>query len=96
MTSRVNVKYCFIRSPDRSSDLPAGRSGEEIQGRDGLQRGQLCHRVCSHGGETFIGVVLPQITKGKVDPGHIHTLKENTIIGNTKNINLTSTHYEYV
>lgn len=47
----MKTQYHFIRSPDRSSDLSAGRFGEEIQGRDGLQRGQLCHCVCSHGGE---------------------------------------------
>lgn len=47
----IKTQFHFIRSPDRSSDLSAGRFGKEIQGRDGLQRGQLCHRVCSHGGE---------------------------------------------
>lgn len=47
----IKTQFHFIRSPDRSSDLSAGWFGEEIQGRDGLQRGQLCHCVFSHGGE---------------------------------------------
>lgn len=46
-------------SSDRSSDLSAGRSGEEVEGRDGLQRGQLRHRVRSHGGENWNSLPSP-------------------------------------
>lgn len=50
---KIRMMSSVFRSSDRSSDLSAGRFGEEVQGRDGLQRGQLCHRICSHGGESF-------------------------------------------
>lgn len=45
------VCVCSLFSPDCGPDLPPGRPGPEVQRRHGLQRRELCHRLCSHGGE---------------------------------------------
>uniref|UniRef100_A0A493TCA2 ATPase F1/V1/A1 complex alpha/beta subunit nucleotide-binding domain-containing protein n=1 Tax=Anas platyrhynchos platyrhynchos TaxID=8840 RepID=A0A493TCA2_ANAPP len=50
---------------DRRADLPAGRPGEEIQGRDGLPRGQLRHRLRGHGGEHGDGSLLQVGLRGE-------------------------------
>uniref|UniRef100_A0A672KHE7 ATPase H+ transporting V1 subunit B2 n=1 Tax=Sinocyclocheilus grahami TaxID=75366 RepID=A0A672KHE7_SINGR len=48
--------YTFTRPKEENSrdcctDLSSGGIGEEVQRCDGLQRGELCHCVCCHGGE---------------------------------------------
>lgn len=50
---------CPCPAADCRADLPAGRSGEEVQGRGGLSRGQLRHRLCCHGGESVLGQDSP-------------------------------------
>lgn len=50
---------CPCPAADCCADLPAGRSGEEVQGRGGLSRGQLRHRLCCHGGESVPGQDSP-------------------------------------
>lgn len=54
MTSLFACLCLRLLFSDCSSDLSSGWFGEKAQGRDGLQRGQLCHRVCRYGGENLL------------------------------------------
>lgn len=42
---------CPYPTADSCTDLQTGWPGEEVQGRHGLPRGQLCHRLRCYGGE---------------------------------------------
>lgn len=58
--SSTCFSFFLFPIPDCSPNLSPSRSGSKVQRRHGLQRRELCHRLCSHGGEEILHSAVPE------------------------------------